>query len=182
MELRDPSLFRQAVPVGHKWIEASAADAMAVNDPATGEMIGNVPKLGAAETKSVRERLEHKEDLYHVCEVSSFAELSTIGLLQRRPGASDLRLALTPASQGHAAVVEPVSTAAAFSSVCYRGGLCFPRQTQGTRFSDKFTLRLVSQGGMAVVGLVPAAAMSCGPAARPARADKDINVPGRSAR
>lgn len=49
-----------------------------------------------------------------------------------------------------------------------RDCLWFPRRTLGTRFSDKFIFRLPSQGGMAVVGLVSAAAMlrRCGRFAR----------------
>ncbi len=49
--LKDPSLFRQAALVGEHWIEADPTNAIEVNNPATGEIIGRVPKLGAAETK-----------------------------------------------------------------------------------------------------------------------------------
>ncbi|WP_426231503.1 NADP-dependent succinate-semialdehyde dehydrogenase [Pararhizobium sp. DWP3-4] len=51
MTLKDPSLFRQAALVGEHWIEADPTNAIEVNNPATGEIIGRVPKLGAAETK-----------------------------------------------------------------------------------------------------------------------------------
>ncbi|AWI59352.1 NADP-dependent succinate-semialdehyde dehydrogenase [Sinorhizobium fredii] len=51
MNLKDPSLFRQAALVGENWIEADPQNAIEVNNPATGEIIGRVPKLGAAETK-----------------------------------------------------------------------------------------------------------------------------------
>ncbi len=51
MSLKDPTLLRQAALVGTRWIEAEPATAIAVNNPATGERIGFVPKLGAAETK-----------------------------------------------------------------------------------------------------------------------------------
>ena len=49
--LHDPSLFRQAALVGGNWIEADPSNAIAVDNPATGEIIGRVPNLGAAETK-----------------------------------------------------------------------------------------------------------------------------------
>lgn len=51
MKLKDPSLFRQAALVGGDWIEADPLAAIKVDNPATGEIIGLVPNLGAAETK-----------------------------------------------------------------------------------------------------------------------------------
>ncbi|WP_017968753.1 NADP-dependent succinate-semialdehyde dehydrogenase [Rhizobium leguminosarum] len=55
MKLQDPSLFRQAALVGDNWIEADPSNAIEVNNPATGEIIGLVPKLGAAETRTAIE-------------------------------------------------------------------------------------------------------------------------------
>lgn len=55
MKLQDPSLFRQAALVGDNWIEADPNNAIEVNNPATGEIIGRVPKLGAAETRTAIE-------------------------------------------------------------------------------------------------------------------------------
>jgi succinate-semialdehyde dehydrogenase/glutarate-semialdehyde dehydrogenase len=57
MQLRDETLFRQAALVGDRWIEANGSG-VAVTNPATGEVIGHVPKLGAAET---REAIEFAE-------------------------------------------------------------------------------------------------------------------------
>ncbi|MCV9961921.1 NADP-dependent succinate-semialdehyde dehydrogenase [Pararhizobium sp. BT-229] len=54
-QFKDPSLFRQAALVGGEWIEADAANAIEVSNPATGEIIGRVPKLGANETKTAIE-------------------------------------------------------------------------------------------------------------------------------
>ncbi|KKB77827.1 succinate-semialdehyde dehydrogenase [Devosia soli] len=51
MQLKDPSLFRQAALVGETWTEANGTG-IAVTDPATGESIGYVPKLGVAETRT----------------------------------------------------------------------------------------------------------------------------------
>ena len=48
--LKDPSLMRQAALVGTRWIDADPATGLAVTNPATGDVIGHVPKLGAAET------------------------------------------------------------------------------------------------------------------------------------
>ncbi|WP_026615277.1 NADP-dependent succinate-semialdehyde dehydrogenase [Ensifer aridi] len=55
MNLKDPSLFREAALVGETWIEADPKNAIEVNNPATGEVIGRVPKLGAAETRAAIE-------------------------------------------------------------------------------------------------------------------------------
>ncbi len=55
VSLKDPSLFRQAALIGGEWIEADPKNAIEVNNPATGEIIGLVPKLGAAETKAAIE-------------------------------------------------------------------------------------------------------------------------------
>jgi succinate-semialdehyde dehydrogenase / glutarate-semialdehyde dehydrogenase len=49
VELQDARLFRQACYVDGAWTEAR--DVIEVDNPATGEIIGTVPKLGRAETK-----------------------------------------------------------------------------------------------------------------------------------
>ncbi|MGO7200440.1 aldehyde dehydrogenase family protein, partial [Rhizobium ruizarguesonis] len=51
MKLNDPSLFRQACPIADRWIEAEGRKAATVRNPATGEPLGVVPELGAAETE-----------------------------------------------------------------------------------------------------------------------------------
>jgi succinate-semialdehyde dehydrogenase/glutarate-semialdehyde dehydrogenase len=53
--LKDATLFRQAALVGGDWIAADPANAIAVTNPATGAVIGHVPKLGAAETRTAIE-------------------------------------------------------------------------------------------------------------------------------
>ena len=50
--LSDMKLFRQAAYIDGAWVEARAGSAIDVDNPATGEVIGVVPKLGAAETRS----------------------------------------------------------------------------------------------------------------------------------
>jgi succinate-semialdehyde dehydrogenase / glutarate-semialdehyde dehydrogenase len=49
VELQDARLFRQACYVDGAWIEGR--DVIEVDNPATGEVIGTVPKLGRAETE-----------------------------------------------------------------------------------------------------------------------------------
>jgi succinate-semialdehyde dehydrogenase / glutarate-semialdehyde dehydrogenase len=51
LKLSDPSLFREACYVNGRWVDANASRTIAVDDPATGEIIGSVPNLGAAETR-----------------------------------------------------------------------------------------------------------------------------------
>jgi succinate-semialdehyde dehydrogenase/glutarate-semialdehyde dehydrogenase len=51
LALKDPTLFRQANCVDGKWIEADSGKTIAVRNPATGEIVGEVPALGAAETR-----------------------------------------------------------------------------------------------------------------------------------
>ncbi|GHF72220.1 NAD-dependent succinate-semialdehyde dehydrogenase [Seohaeicola zhoushanensis] len=49
--LKDASLLRQAALIGSDWI-AAGDGAIAVTNPATGDVIGHVPNLGAAETNA----------------------------------------------------------------------------------------------------------------------------------
>ena len=55
--LQDPKLFRQASYIDGAWVEGSHA-AIDVDNPATGETIGTVPKLGRAETRQAIEAAE----------------------------------------------------------------------------------------------------------------------------
>ena len=47
MHLKDPSLFRQKCYVDGAWIDAESGKTIAVTNPANGERLGTVPKLGA---------------------------------------------------------------------------------------------------------------------------------------
>ena len=58
LELNDTSLLRQAALVGTEWIEANAESGIAVTNPATGELIGYVPKLGQKEAQKAIEVAE----------------------------------------------------------------------------------------------------------------------------
>ena len=51
LPLKDPTLFRQANYIDGKWIHADSGRTLVVKNPATGEAIGEVPALGAAETR-----------------------------------------------------------------------------------------------------------------------------------
>ncbi|QJQ04904.1 NAD-dependent succinate-semialdehyde dehydrogenase [Undibacterium piscinae] len=51
LTLKDPSLFKQQAYINGLWCDADSGEKIAVTNPATGEIIGHVPKMGAAETK-----------------------------------------------------------------------------------------------------------------------------------
>ncbi|MEZ5585093.1 MAG: aldehyde dehydrogenase family protein, partial [Candidatus Competibacteraceae bacterium] len=51
MKLNDPQLFRQQCTIDGVWVDADDRSTLAVTNPATGETLGSVPKLGVAETR-----------------------------------------------------------------------------------------------------------------------------------
>ena len=51
MQLNDPKLFRQQAYIDGAWVGADNGQTLKVNNPATGEIIGSVPKMGASETR-----------------------------------------------------------------------------------------------------------------------------------
>ena len=51
MKLHDQKLFRQQCYIDGEWVEADSGAAIPVTDPATGEALGTVPKMGAEETR-----------------------------------------------------------------------------------------------------------------------------------
>jgi len=50
MELKDSSLFHDKCYIGGAWLDADSGESIPVNNPATGETLGTIPKMGAAET------------------------------------------------------------------------------------------------------------------------------------
>ena len=50
--LKRPDLFREAALVGPDWVTPEPTRRIAVRNPATGELLGYVPDLGAAETRA----------------------------------------------------------------------------------------------------------------------------------
>jgi succinate-semialdehyde dehydrogenase/glutarate-semialdehyde dehydrogenase len=55
LPLKDPELFRQANLLGGKWVQAASGKTIEVRNPATGEVVGTVPALSAAETRQAIE-------------------------------------------------------------------------------------------------------------------------------
>jgi len=55
VELRDPQLFRQACYIDGSWVESAGHQTIDVDNPATGQVIGVVPRLGSGETRQAIE-------------------------------------------------------------------------------------------------------------------------------
>ena len=51
LQLKDPTLLRHQAYVNGAWVDADGGQTINVNNPATGEHIGTVPLMGAAETR-----------------------------------------------------------------------------------------------------------------------------------
>ncbi len=51
MQLKDSSLFRQQCYIAGEWCDAADGATLSVNNPATEEILGTVPKMGASETR-----------------------------------------------------------------------------------------------------------------------------------
>ncbi|SFG34999.1 succinate semialdehyde dehydrogenase [Duganella sp. CF458] len=51
LTLKDPSLLRQQCYIAGQWCDADGGATINVTNPATGETLGSVPKMGAAETR-----------------------------------------------------------------------------------------------------------------------------------
>jgi succinate-semialdehyde dehydrogenase / glutarate-semialdehyde dehydrogenase len=49
--LKDTTLFRQQCYINGEWVHAGSKETIVVTNPATGEAIGTIPKMGAAETR-----------------------------------------------------------------------------------------------------------------------------------
>jgi succinate-semialdehyde dehydrogenase/glutarate-semialdehyde dehydrogenase len=51
LKLADPGLLREANLIDGKWVQADSGATVAVKNPATGELVGEVPAMGVAETR-----------------------------------------------------------------------------------------------------------------------------------
>ncbi|MDM8350551.1 NADP-dependent succinate-semialdehyde dehydrogenase [Pseudomonas sp. sp1636] len=58
MQLKNAHLFRQQAYIDGAWLDADSGQTIAVNNPASGEIIGSVPKMGRAETRRAIEAAE----------------------------------------------------------------------------------------------------------------------------
>jgi succinate-semialdehyde dehydrogenase/glutarate-semialdehyde dehydrogenase len=51
LPLKDAGLFREANCIGGEWVQADSGKTIEVRNPSTGELVGRVPAMGAAETR-----------------------------------------------------------------------------------------------------------------------------------
>jgi succinate-semialdehyde dehydrogenase/glutarate-semialdehyde dehydrogenase len=51
MQLNDSSLFRQQCYIDGAWCDADSGEVLDVRNPATGEILGTIPRMGAVETR-----------------------------------------------------------------------------------------------------------------------------------
>ncbi len=58
LPLRDPKLLRQQCYVDGAWVNADSGETLDVDNPATGALLGTVPKMGTAETRRAIEAAE----------------------------------------------------------------------------------------------------------------------------
>jgi succinate-semialdehyde dehydrogenase/glutarate-semialdehyde dehydrogenase len=57
-QLDDPKLFREQCYIDGGWADADSGAVIDVTNPATGEVLGTIPKMGAAETRRAIEAAE----------------------------------------------------------------------------------------------------------------------------
>jgi succinate-semialdehyde dehydrogenase/glutarate-semialdehyde dehydrogenase len=58
LKLKDKNLFRQQCYINGSWQDADSGQSIDVTNPATGEKLGTIPKMGAAETRRAIEAAE----------------------------------------------------------------------------------------------------------------------------
>jgi len=75
LALRDSKLFRQLCFIDGKWVGADGGETIDVTNPATGEKLGTIPKMGAAET---RRAIEAAARAYPLWRAKTAQERATI--------------------------------------------------------------------------------------------------------
>src|SRR5689334_12474727 len=51
LELNDPALFREKCYINGQWVAADSGEIIPVTNPATGAIIGSIPRMGSSETR-----------------------------------------------------------------------------------------------------------------------------------
>ena len=51
MQLNDNSLFRQQCYINGEWVDADSGEVRSITNPATGEVLGTIPNMGAVEAR-----------------------------------------------------------------------------------------------------------------------------------
>ena len=75
LDLKDPSLFREACYINGRWVGAGSNETIDVTNPATRETLGTIPKMGADET---REAIEAANEAYPAWRAKTAKERAAI--------------------------------------------------------------------------------------------------------
>ena len=75
LQLTDPTLFREACYINGKWVGAVSNETLDVTNPASGDLLGTVPKMGADETRAA---IESANDAYPAWRAKTAKERATI--------------------------------------------------------------------------------------------------------
>src|SRR5690625_6185769 len=73
--LKNPKLFRQQCYIDGAWLDAESGKTIEVTNPATGEVLGTVPNMGAAET---RRAIEAANRALPACRAKTAKERSSL--------------------------------------------------------------------------------------------------------
>ena len=75
LDLKDPKLFREACYINGEWQGAGSNETIVVTNPASGEVLGTVPKMGVDETRAA---IEAANDAYPAWRAKTAKERATI--------------------------------------------------------------------------------------------------------
>ena len=75
MQLNDNSLFRQQCYINGEWVDADSGEVRSITNPATGEVLGTIPNMGAAEA---RHAIEAADVAWPAWRAKTAAERATI--------------------------------------------------------------------------------------------------------
>jgi len=60
MQLKDTALFRQQAYIDGAWLDADSGQTISVNNPATGEILGTVPKISPTAHREAETAKAHR--------------------------------------------------------------------------------------------------------------------------
>ncbi len=88
MQLKDTQLFRQQAFIDGAWVDADNGQTIKVTNPATGEVLGTVPKMGAAETRRAIEAADKALPAWRALTAKERANKAAplVRIADRKPG------------------------------------------------------------------------------------------------
>lgn len=95
LKLKNPALFRQQCYIDGKWCDAESGATINVDNPATGEVIGTIPKMGAAETRRAIEAANRAWGAWRVLTAAQRAVIMRRWFDLMMANADDLALIMT---------------------------------------------------------------------------------------